>query len=117
MHHIGRNSDGTLWNPDGHPEDIVRELIEDIEKEQAERRSQGAKEAAKTRQRRQHNRIWSAAKTLLAGKGIGERASCAICLRGLTDPESMKRGIGSECWQYVLTAVEQLKAKSSTAAA
>jgi hypothetical protein len=70
---IGRNKDGTLWNPDGHPEDLVREVVEGLERKAAERRSKSAREAAVTRQRRQHNRIWSAAKAILSGQGIGER--------------------------------------------
>jgi hypothetical protein len=39
--------------------------------------------------------------------------NCEICGRALSDPESIKRGIGSECWQHVLSAVEKLKSQTA----
>jgi hypothetical protein len=109
LYQIGFNSEGSLHNPRGYPEDVVRAVLEDVERRCAERRSRAAKQAAETRQRRKDAMIWSAAKRILTGQGIGERKNCAICGRGLADPESIKRGIGSECWQAVLSAVEELK--------
>ena len=37
----------------------------------------------------------------------------AICGRGLSDPESTKRGIGSEYWQDLLGTIERLKAQDA----
>jgi hypothetical protein len=46
---------------------------------------------------------------ILAGHGIGARQNCAICGRGLSDLESINRGVGSECWQDVLRIIDAAK--------
>jgi len=38
-----------------------------------------------------------------AGRGIGERQHCHICGKELSDPVSIARGIGPECWQDILS--------------
>jgi hypothetical protein len=45
------------------------------------------------------------AKRIVAGLAIGPQNHCVICGRGLTDEESIARGIGSECWQDVLSDI------------
>lgn len=32
---------------------------------------------------------------------LGAGSTCACCARGLTDPESIARGIGPECWTHI----------------
>jgi len=39
---------------------------------------------------------------LHGGRLIGPGNRCVICGKQLTDPESITRAIGSECWQTVL---------------
>lgn len=103
---VGIEVDGSLHNPNGYPDDIVRTAIEAAEARRHQRRSEATKEAAATRRRRQQQRINSAALALAAGKSIGPRSSCYVCGRGLDDPQSVARGIGSECWQDVLRFME-----------
>ena len=52
LHHIGIKVDGTLWNPNGYPEDMVRTAIAGAEARAHERRSKAAHKAAATRARR-----------------------------------------------------------------
>jgi Family of unknown function (DUF6011) len=73
-----------------------------------ERRIAAAKLAAETRGRRRKRKVYAAAKKLtFQGDKIGPRNNCVICGRGLDDPQSIARGVGSECWQDVLTAISQ----------
>jgi DNA repair exonuclease SbcCD ATPase subunit len=51
-----------------------------------------------TRTRRREQKIAQIAKDFLLGKHIGNRYECAICGRHLSDPPSIARAIGSECW-------------------
>jgi hypothetical protein len=51
-----------------------------------------------TRRHRQEQRIAKITKDYLLGKHIGNRSECAICGRDLSDPPSIARAIGSECW-------------------
>jgi hypothetical protein len=69
------------------------------------RRSAAAKLAAVTRRDRQEKRVYEAARRIIAGGTIGPGKSYYICGRGLSDPGSEARGIGSECWQFVLYVV------------
>lgn len=115
---VGILDDGTLHNPKGYPDDQVRAAVLAAEarrrERQHERRSAGAKKAAITRARRKEKRIAEAAKLLVAGKGIGNRSHCFVCKRGLSDPELIERGIGSECWQGVLDGAERLMCQSAS---
>lgn len=106
---VGILADGSLHNPRGYPPDIVREAVEAANARRDARRSEAAKRAAKTRALRREKRVTEAAKRILAGEGIGESMHCEICGKALSDPESIKRGIGSECWQDVLTAISAWK--------
>lgn len=97
---VGILADGTLHNPRGYPGDVVAR--------RHGRKSCAARKAAETRSRRRSNRIRSIAKRLVDDNGapIGPRNFCIICGRGLSDRQSIDRGIGSECWQDVLEAIE-----------
>lgn len=106
---VGILNDGTLWNPNGYPDDIVRAAVTAADTKRHERASEAAKKASVTRQRRQEKKTLEAARRILAGHGIGARHSCAICGRSLDDPASIERGVGSECWQDLLAVVERLK--------
>ncbi len=113
---VGILADGTLRNPNGYPEDVVRAAVLAADARRHERRSRSAKKAATTRQRRRDEKIQHIAKRLLSGAGIfGVDKHCRICGRGLDDRESIRRGIGSECWQDVLSAVEALRRSSTQA--
>jgi hypothetical protein len=108
---VGILDDGTLYNPNGYPEDVVRTAVLAADSRHHERRSHAAKEAAKTRQERQQAKVYIVARRIVAGKGIGHRSHCYICGRGLSDRQSIDRGIGSECWQNVLNAITALQAE------
>jgi hypothetical protein len=104
---VGILPDGTLHNPNGYPEDLVRAAILRAETKRHERASKAAKQAAETRARRQEKKVYDIARQLTLGDGapIGPTSHCVICGRSLDDPESIARGIGSECWQAVLSAI------------
>jgi Family of unknown function (DUF6011) len=74
-----------------------------------ERRSAAAKKAAQTKAARRERRVHTTARRLVAEQNIGPRSHCYVCGRGLADPESIARGIGSECWQDVLKLVAALR--------
>jgi hypothetical protein len=44
----------------------------------------------------------------VADQKTGPRAHCYVCGRHLTDPASISQGIGSECWQDVLSQIEEI---------
>jgi hypothetical protein len=114
---VGILDDGTLHNPNGYPEDVVRTVVLAADARRHERRSRGAKEAAKTRQQRQQRRTWQIAKRLAEKQQTGPRQHCYICGRHLDDPQSIARGIGSECWQGVLARVAVAHAGPATSQA
>jgi hypothetical protein len=97
LYDVGILPDGTLHNPRGYPDDIVRAAV------------LSAKKAGATRPRRRQKRVAQIAARILAGHDIDERTNCAICGRGLGDPASIKRGIGSECWQDLLATIENMR--------
>jgi hypothetical protein len=104
---IGVDDDGAVHNPRGYPEDLVRAAVSAAEKRVKERLSESAKRAAETRRKRTERKVYEAARRLVEGHEIGPRTGCAICGRGLGDQQSIQRGIGSECWQDVLTAIQR----------
>jgi len=112
---VGINADGSLHNPNGYPEDVVRAAVLAADARSHERRSRAAKAAAKTRARRQEHKVYTVARRIVAGNGIGPRHRCFICGKHLEDPKSIARGIGSECWQGVLTQVSALRAAHPSA--
>ena len=109
LYGIGIFKDGTLRNPMGYPEDRVRMVLDRLYEEERQRRSKAAKQAAITRKRRQSKLIHEIAKGIAEGRNYGPRNQCVLCKRGLTDQESILRGVGSDCWQGVLAATEKMR--------
>jgi Family of unknown function (DUF6011) len=107
LHDIGVERDGTLWNPRGYPEDRVRAAVALADGGRAERRSRAAKRAAETRRRRVERTVYAVSRAIVAGHTYGPRLSCVVCGKGLGDPQSIERGIGSDCWQRVLDTIER----------
>jgi Family of unknown function (DUF6011) len=103
---INVNEDGSLYNPHGYPEDIVRAAVAGAEARQHERRSAAAKKAAETRRRRREKLVYQVVQRLRDGGAFHPGAHCEICGKGLTDPQSEARGIGSDCWQDIHARLE-----------
>jgi len=106
---VGIRPDGTLHNPRGYPEDLVRAAVIAADERKRQRRSRAAQKGAATRKRRKEHRVHLIAQQIVRDEGCGPRAACAVCGRALDDPRSVERGIGPECWQGVLEEVERLK--------
>jgi Family of unknown function (DUF6011) len=104
---VGILDDGTLWNPRRYPEDVVRAAVLAADARRRERRSNAAKKAGETRRRRLALHMDKIVKRMLAGDQIQPAKNCRLCGRGLTDQESITRGIGSECWGGVQNAIER----------
>jgi hypothetical protein len=105
LHHVGILPDGSLHNPNGYPDDVVRAAVLAADARHHTRRSEASKQAAITRRERQERLVYVIAKRIEQGGHFGPRSKCAICRRVLTYPESIARGIGSECWQGVLEEI------------
>jgi len=103
---IGVNDDGSLHNPNGYPDDTVRAAIQAAQERRGQRRSEAATRAAGTRRKRTQARIYEVARRIVDGHMFGPSGHCEICGRGLDDPDSIERGIGSECWQFVLDCIK-----------
>ncbi len=103
---VGILADGTLHNPHGYDADVVRRAVLAADERRRERRSIAAQKAATTRQRRRDKKVYEVARQIVEGHVCGPCATCSICGRGLDDPESITRGIGSECWSDVLGCIE-----------
>jgi hypothetical protein len=99
---VGILADGTLYNPNGYPEDLVRATVLAANKRQRQRRSEGAKKAASTRKARHEKKIYEVVQNLRLGHRYGPADYCVICHKELGDSESIERGIGSDCWQRVV---------------
>jgi hypothetical protein len=96
LYGVGLYADGTIRNPEGYPESLVREAVERAVQSNKEWRSAIAKKAAETRALRRKHKIERIARSIIAGTfSPGKR--CAICSRALTDEDSIQRGIGPEC--------------------
>jgi hypothetical protein len=106
---VGILDDGTLYNPNGYPPDIVRAGVQAADACRHEQASQAAKKAAVTRRKRQEKRVWEAAWKIVMGLKTGPRHNCYCCGKGLDDPQSIERGIGSECWQHVLSKLQAFR--------
>jgi hypothetical protein len=89
LNQIGLYADGTLRNPRGYPEDVVRKVLAEAAEAERKQRSEAAKKAAVTRKRRQAKMILQIATRIVEGRETGPRSNCAICGRGLGDPESI----------------------------
>ena len=107
LYDVGIFADGSLFNPHRYPEADVRTAIRETQERRHQRLSKAAKEAAVTRADRQELRVMEAAQRFVEGRGIGQRSHCYICSKHLTDPESIERGIGPECWQELLKRITE----------
>jgi hypothetical protein len=111
LHDAGIFADGSLFNPRHHPEEVLRAaIVHTIEQIQAWRH-RSAKQAAVTRKLRRELLITDLVKHYVANGTFTPAPHCRVCGRGLTDAESLARGIGSECWDNFLrqlTAARQL---------
>jgi hypothetical protein len=72
-----------------------------------QRRKKAAARGAETRKRRGVLRNYRIAKSIVEG-WFKPSLVCACCRRKLTDRESLKRGVGSECWAEIKQVIEQL---------
>jgi hypothetical protein len=103
---LGVDKDGSVWNPNGYPEDIVRAAVCEAEGRRHARRSTAAKKAADTRRQRKERLVYQVVQRLKDGGALTPGTHCHICGRGLDDPESKARGIGSDCWQLILASLD-----------
>jgi hypothetical protein len=104
---VGISADGALINPRGYPEDLVRDAIAAAQERARVRRSKAARQAAATRKARQDAKVYEVSKGIVDGNTYGPAASCVCCWKGLDDPESIRRGIGPDCWQRVLKLIHE----------
>lgn len=104
---VGIDSSGELYNPNAYPEADVRAALAAAEERRRQRRSNAAHKAAATRERRKRTHLAKIADQIARGSTFSNRLTCVACRRALTDPESIARGIGSECWQEVLAFLER----------
>jgi hypothetical protein len=106
LYDVGILADGSLHNPNGYRDDVVRARVQAANERLRQRRSEAAKKAAVTRRERQERKVYRVVADLRnSGKLPGPRGHCYICGKGLDDPESIERGIGSDCWQAVLSTL------------
>ncbi len=103
---LGVDQDGSVYNPHGYPEDIVRAAVSKAEARRHERASVAAKKSADTHRQRKERNVYQVAQRLKNGGALTPGTHCHICGRGLDDPESKARGIGSDCWQLILASIE-----------
>jgi hypothetical protein len=107
LYEVGILADGTLYNPRGYPDDVVRATVLAADADRHDRRSRAAKKAAATNAERRALKVRIIAERIAARQATGPAHHCYVCGRQLTDQQSVNRGIGSECWQEVLTKVEE----------
>jgi hypothetical protein len=107
LYDVGILADGTLHNPRGYPEDIVRAAVLAADEREVQRRSEAAKKAAATRAARRQRRIYEVIEKLRLGHKYGPATHCVVCGKGLGDSESIERGIGSDCWQRIVAKLER----------
>jgi hypothetical protein len=108
LHGVRILRDGSLWNPNGYPEERIREAVLAANERHLAKRSKAAQEGAKTRAARQQRQTAQLVKRYLSGQHIvGPLPNCAICGKAIDDQQSIERGVGSDCWQKLLQAVEE----------
>jgi hypothetical protein len=115
LHGVGIRQDGSLVNPNHCPDDVVRAAVIAANERWRVRRSDAAKRAAETRHCRRERKVYEIVRRIRAGQDL-RSGYCHICRRVLSDPESKARGIGSECWQDVLSTLsaEYLQKKTDS---
>src|ERR1051325_11247982 len=85
---VGILADGTIRNPNGYPEQIVRLAVEAANERWRVKRAQAAVKAVATRKRRREKQMYDIANKIMAGGSFGPRSHCANCRKGLNDPLS-----------------------------
>ena len=95
--------------------DECRLFLEEYVQEKTERLKASRAQAVETRKRRKEQRLAEVVRAFLLGKGVGNLTHCAVCDRALSDPESIARGIGSECWPRLMDHVAQARAREALA--
>ena len=88
----------------------MRAAVQAAEARRHQRRSAAAVKAGVTRARRLARKVYDVSRGIIDGHVYGPRTLCVICGKGLSDVDSITRGIGSDCWQRVLIVIEQRRA-------
>jgi hypothetical protein len=109
LYEVGILPDGTLHNPRGYPDDIVRASVLAADERCHQRRSEAAKKAGETRRLRQARLVYEVAALIIKHGRLAPCSNCRICGKALDDPQSIERAIGSECWQHVLSEIARLR--------
>lgn len=97
--------DGTIES-NGYDEKRVAGLILLELVVEARKRSLAAKKAAETRAIRRERMAYKIAQKILSGAGVTPSDNCHLCGKAVSDDESRQRGIGPDCWQFILRLVE-----------
>jgi hypothetical protein len=117
LYNVGFDRDGTLYNPNGYEEAEVLAALRPVEEERQmedrERRRQAQVKAVITRMDRREKLVYEVAQKIIANHAYGPLDICCICKKELSDPESIERGIGSDCWQDVMAIITRRRAEES----
>lgn len=105
--HDGRSITSLSFDGNHAHSDVVSVLIATLNK-QTDRRKHAAEKAALTRKQRHERDVYQIAKVIFSGGTTRNSLRCHLCRKPITDPESQARGIGSDCWQAVLSKVNEL---------
>ncbi len=85
-------------------------MTPDVAQYRQARREIASQRGIQTRQRRRNARLENIAAIIASGKSAEPSIKCLICRRKLADETAVSRGVGSECWQDVLSAIEARRA-------
>jgi hypothetical protein len=110
LYDVGILADGTLHNNSGHSDELVREAVLAAIERQRQYRHERAMKGAATRAKRRELKISSIAKKILDGWNCGPGAFCVVCGKAVSDPESISRSIGSDCWGRILERITEIEA-------
>jgi hypothetical protein len=117
MEKIGWRLDGTLYNPNGYPEEDVRAAIRGHVAIYLTQLAASAKRGVETRRKRVEKKVYEVAQKILDGApGLAGRHSCYVCGKGFSDDKSIARGVGPECWQHVMERIEAIRVGDAPAA-
>jgi hypothetical protein len=78
LYQIGILPDGTLYNPNGYPEEVVRAAVLAADQRRHERRSRAAQKAAATKSERRALKIAIIAERAVADQATGPRGRCRV---------------------------------------
>jgi hypothetical protein len=115
LYSVGILPDGTLVNPNKYDPERVRAAVLAADERKYARRSASAKKAAVTRAKSTKLRVAQAARKFVAQEATGPARHCFICGKTVSDPESIARGVGSDCWQNVLQQIEATQVRPAQA--